>query len=125
MRSRIPRVGRLALAACGLLFALTSELAEARIGNAHRCYPTQRLTVKRQSVGWHLFDVTVLEPIEQSFHLIRLGRRLIGLPIRAENLHDGHLVESIFLVDRDPAALSPEEVRWGPTSPGQLPQPPF
>lgn len=74
---------------------------------------------------WHLFDVTVLEPIEQSFHLIRLGRRLVGLPVRALNLHDSRLADSAFFTDRDPAQLSPEQVRWGPTRLEDMSAPPY
>jgi hypothetical protein len=81
--------------------------------------------VKRQPIAWHLFDVTVVSQVKQAFHVGRIGRRLLGLPVRSLNLKDGRLTQSAFLADRDPAQLSAEEVRWGPTAPGETARPPF
>ena len=92
---------------------------------ARPCCLDVKPVVHRQSIGWHLFDVTVLEPIEQPFHLLRFGRQLLGWPIRARNLRGGIVEFSAFFTNRDPAALTPEAVRWGPTRPEDAPQPPF
>ncbi len=81
--------------------------------------------VRRQPIAWHLFDVTVLEPLEQPFHVLRIGRKLFGSPVRALNLKHGELTESAFFTNRDPATLTPEAVRWGPTRPDDLPVPPL
>ncbi len=93
--------------------------------SARPCCIGKKLVVRRQAVGWHLFDVTVIEPIEQPFHVMRFARKLFGVPIRALNLRDGELADSMFFTNRDIAALSPEEVRWGPTRPNDLPVPPY
>lgn len=76
-------------------------------------------------IWWHLFDVTVLEPVEQVFHLVRPMRKLAGVPVRAANLREGAVADSAFFTNRDPASLSPEAVRWGPTRPDDEPRPPF
>ncbi len=99
--------------------------AQARDRSASPCFTEQKLAVRRESVPWHLFDVTVLSPLERSLHVIRIGRRFFRFPVPSRNLQDGRVIESLFFVDRDPASLSAQEVRWGPTDPVSLPQPPF
>lgn len=89
------------------------------------CCTDRRITVHRQPVGWHLFDVTVTQQIAQTFHLMRVGRRLLGLPVRSLNLDDDHVGDTTFFTDRDPETLSPEAVRWGPTRPDDVAQPPL
>jgi len=89
------------------------------------CCIDTKPAVRRQPIWWHLFDVTVLEPLEQPFHLVRPGRRLIGVPMQAINLDDGRLAGSAFFTGRDPASLTPEQVRWGPTRPDDVAVPPF
>ncbi len=81
--------------------------------------------MRRQPIAWHLFDVTVLSPLQQPLHLVRWGRKLFGVPVRSMNLREGQVTHSAFFIDRDPARLSPEQVRWGPTTPGDLAVPPF
>jgi len=81
--------------------------------------------IRRQPIAWHLFDVTVLEPLEQPFHLMRSLRKLFGIPIRASNLQDGVVPDTTFFDNRDPASLTPEQVRLGPTRPEDVAQPPF
>jgi len=73
--------------------------------------------VAHRPIAWHLFDVTVLEPLEQPFHLMRWGRKLFGIPIRASNLRDHEIADSTFFTNRDPSQLSVDAVRWGPTRP--------
>ncbi len=80
--------------------------------------------MRRQPIWWHLFDVTILEPIEQPFHLIRPGRKLLGVPVRALNLREGEVADSAFFTNRDPAHLSLQEMREGPTRPEDRAQPP-
>lgn len=80
--------------------------------------------VRKQPVWWHLFDVTVLEPLEQPFRVVRPIRKLAGVPVRALNLREGEVPDTAFFTNRDPAGLSPDAVRWGPTQPGDLVQPP-
>ena len=81
--------------------------------------------MRRQPIAWHLFDVTVVSQIKRAFQFSRIGRRWMGLPVRALNLKDGRLTGSAFFTDRDPETLSPEQVRLGPTQPEDLVQPPF
>jgi len=88
------------------------------------CIETKPL-ITRQPVSWHLVDVTLLSPFKRSLQLGRIGRRLFGLPVRALNLQDGHVPDSAFFTNRDPARLSPEDMRWGPTQPVDLAQPPL
>lgn len=95
------------------------------VGARPCCLATTKPVVTRQPIWWHLFDVTVTAQIEQAFHLVRVGRKLLGVPVRASNLRGGELAESTVFTERDPARLSTEEVRWGPTPPGDLPQPPM
>ncbi len=89
------------------------------------CAVDARPRVHRQPIGWHLFDVTVIEPLKQVLRVGRLGRRLLGVPVRALNLEDGAVTHSAFLAGREPATLSPQDVRWGPTPPGDAPAPPL
>jgi hypothetical protein len=96
-----------------------------RTWGAAPCTIQTKPSIKRQSIAWHLFDVTVVSQIRQAFHFGRIGRRLFGLPVRSLNLKDGRLTQSAFLVDRDPSSLTPEQVRWGPTASGDVAQPPF
>jgi len=84
------------------------------------CCIETRPVVRRQPVGWHLFDVTVVSQVKQAFHVIRMGRKLAGVPVRSLNLTAGRVADSAFFTSRDPAQLSPEEVRWGPTRPSDL-----
>jgi hypothetical protein len=69
--------------------------------------------------------VTVVSQLKQAFRPVRLGRRLFGVPVRALNLHDGQVGESAFFTNRDPAHLSPGDVRVGPTRLEDLSHPPF
>jgi hypothetical protein len=85
----------------------------------------KKLHVRRQPIAWHLFDVTVISPIEQFFHVGRLSRKLVGLPVRALNLRDGTIEDSAFFTNRDIARLTPEQVRWGPSRPEDFPLAPF
>lgn len=89
------------------------------------CCVTTKPAIKRQTIGWHLFDVSVISQIKRMFHLGRVSRRLIGLPVRALNLEDVHVADSAFFTNGDPAMLTPEQVRWGPTRPDDLGQPPY
>lgn len=81
--------------------------------------------VRRQPIWWHLFDVTVLEPIEQPFHIIRFSRKLFGAPIRSVNLQTDEVAASTFFMPGNPARLTPEQVRWGPSRPEDAPEPPL
>ena len=92
---------------------------------ARPCCVDAKPVVHRQPIAWHLFDVTVLEPLEQPFHLMRWGRRLFGLPTRSLNLHDDALADSAFFTVGDPAQLSADAVRWGPTRPEDVAVAPF
>ncbi len=123
----MPPVAR-AMAACLAAGALAATAGCAawprRYGSTSCCIETKP-AVRRQPVWWHLFDVTVLEPLEAPFHLMRVGRRIAGSPIRSLNLRDGRVTGSAFLEDRDPSRLTAEQVRWGPTRPEDLAVPPL
>jgi len=80
--------------------------------------------VRRQPVWWHLFDVTVLDLLERPFHLIRPALQLAGGTVRAVNLRSGEVADSAFFTNRDPAGLSVEQVRWGPSRPEDALVPP-
>ena len=109
-----------------LLFCSASGCASwPKRWGARPCCIETRPVVTRQPIGWHLFDVTVLEPLEQPLHLIRPLRKLFGAPVRALNVQDGEVADSAFFTNRDPAQLSPDEVRAGPTRPDDISRPPF
>ena len=95
-----------------------------RWGN-HPCCIQDKPVVRRQSISWHLFDVSVLEPVKQTAHLVRLARRWAGVPVRAVNLKDGNVPDTTFFTNRDPRELTPEQVRWGPARPEDIPVGPF
>lgn len=81
--------------------------------------------VIRQPIGWHLLDVTLVSPIKRTFNVIRLSRRALGIPVRALNAEHGEVADSAFFTNRDPATLSPEAVRLGPTRPDDFCQGPL
>ncbi|MBI3009741.1 MAG: hypothetical protein HYY57_02015 [Candidatus Omnitrophica bacterium] len=89
------------------------------------CCISQKPSIHRQPIAWHLFDVTVTSQVAGLFHAGRIFRRFFGVPVRSLNLEEGQLTASNFVDVRDPSMLSAEQVRWGPTSPQDLPQPPF
>ena len=116
---------RAALAAAILCLSLGGCSAwPRRWGNRPCCIETKPI-VRRQPIGWHLFDVTVISPVKRLFQVARVGRRMVGLPVRALNLQRGTVADDAFFTNRDPADLSPEEVRAGPTHPEDLVRPPF
>jgi hypothetical protein len=89
------------------------------------CCIESKPVVRRAPIWWHLFDVTVLEPLETPFRLGRPLRKRLGLPVRAQNASDGAITATTFLEeDRGPETLAPEQVRWGPTRPDDLIKPP-
>ena len=109
---------------CFLLILALSGCASWPRPWGRPCCVQAKPVVRKQPVWWHLFDVTVLEPLEQPLRLVRPLRKLAGVPVRALNLRDGRVADSAFFSDRDPASLSPEQVRWGPTRPDGLVRPP-
>ena len=108
-----------------LSFCLAGCSTWPRSWSARPCCIDTKPVVKRQPVWWHLFDMTVLDPIEQPFRLIRPARKLFGVPVRATNLWNGEVADSAFFTNRDPATLSTDEVRVGPTRAEDISQPPF
>ena len=89
------------------------------------CCITVKPGVSRPPIAWHLFDVTVTAQLKQVLDLVRLSRRLAGLPVRATNLRQGEVADGTFFTNRDPAGLSPEQIRWGPTRPDDVAQGPL
>lgn len=120
----MPSPFRALLTGC-LLLSMTGCAAWPRSFGSRPCCISTKPQVRRQPIAWHLFDVTVLEPIEQLFHLGRSSRKLLGLPIRALNLNGGDVGDTAFFTNRDPVQLSLEEVRWGPSRPDDLPVAPL
>ena len=108
-----------------LLFAGAGCASWPRRWSARPCCIDTKPVVRRQPIWWHLFDVTVLEPVEQPFTLVRPARKLLGTPTRALNLRHGELTGSAFFTNRDPAGLTPEQVRWGPSTPEDAPAAPM
>src|SRR3989338_1122387 len=81
--------------------------------------------VHGQPIGWHLFDVTIVSQLNQAFNVVRVGRKWAGVPVPALNMAEGQVGDSAFFTNRDPATMSPEQVRWGPTRPEDLGVAPF
>ena len=131
MRSRArngaPPLRRLAvvLAGVALLCALGGCGTWPRRWGARPCCIETKPAVRRTPIAWHLFDVTVEEPVERLFEVGRNSRRWVGLPVRALNLRGGEVADGAFFTDRDPAGLTPDEMRRGPTRPDDISQPPF
>ena len=110
---------------CVLSVSLSGCAAWPRQWGDRPCCIQHKPVVRRQPIWWHLFDMTVLDPLEQPLHLVRPLRKLLGVPVRSLNLHHGEVEDTVFFTNRDPGALSPEAVRWGPTTPADLAVPPF
>lgn len=84
------------------------------------CRVTEKPSTRTPSIAWHLFDVTVIEPAGKALNPLRWGRRPAPCNLAGERVPD-----STFFTNRDIAALTPDAVRWGPTPPGDAPQPPY
>ena len=108
-----------------LCVALSGCARWPRQWGALPCQIAAKPTVARESIGWHLVRETLATPLEHLFNVVRLGRRLTGVPARALNLKEGHVADSAFFTNRDLSDFSPADVRWGPTPSGDVPQPPF
>jgi hypothetical protein len=125
---RVPHLASCVLRpGCTVLLALSLAGCStwSRAWGPTPCCIQGKPAVRRQPIAWHLFDVTVLEPIEQPLHLIRSLRKLFGVPLRSANLRDGAVPDTTFFTNRDPASLTPEQVRLGPTRPEDAARPPF
>ncbi|MBI4343125.1 MAG: hypothetical protein HY599_07140 [Candidatus Omnitrophica bacterium] len=81
--------------------------------------------MRKPPIWWHLFDVTVISQLKQGLNLVRVGRKVSGVPVRALNLRDGEVGDTAFFTNRDPAQLTPEQVAAGPTRPEDVATPPF
>jgi len=92
---------------------------------SHPCTLTDKPILRKQPIAWHLFDVTVLSQLEQGLNMARVARTVVGRPMPSVNLINGQVPDSSFFTNRKLSALHPDEVRMGPTTPDQLPQPPF
>ena len=99
--------------------------ATGQAASSSACLLTAKPALRKQAIGWHLFDVTVLSQIEQGFHLGRIARKLAGSSTPARNFSEGEPAESSFFTDRDIARVSPADVRQGPTQPAQRAMAPF
>ncbi|HBH97507.1 MAG TPA: hypothetical protein DDX89_06970 [Candidatus Omnitrophica bacterium] len=117
------RAFRCLIAAC-LLVASSGCARWPRQWGAAPCRIAVKPAVDRESIGGHLIRETLFTPIEHTVNVVRLGRRLAGVPARAVNLKDGQVADSAFFTNRDLGHLTAAAVRWGPTPPGDLPQPP-
>lgn len=93
-------------------------------GNQPCCF-SQPPKIRQQPIAWHLVDVSVVSPLEQLLNPFEASRRLFRGPTPALNLNAQEVSDSAFFTNRDPASLSPQDVRWGPSSPDNLPTPPF
>ncbi len=113
------------LVGCSAIWIVAGCASWPHAWGAKPCCITTKPVITRQPVWWHLIDVTVLEPIEQPFHVIRFTRKLLGHPLPALDGRHGEPEDSAFFTNRDPASLSSEAVRWGPTHPEDLGAPPF
>lgn len=93
-----------------------------RTYGAPPCCTPVKIAPSTRGIRWHLFEVTALAPFGDSFRALR---RAAGWPIGALNLEDDRVADTTFFTNRDIAALTPEQVRWGPTTPEDVAQPPF
>ena len=122
---RIPNSARQIFLGCILSVSLGGCAAWPRQWGDRPCCIQHKPVVRRQPIWWHLFDMTVLDPLEQPLRLVRPVRKWLGVPVRSLNLHHGEVGDSVFFTNRDPGASSPETVRWGPTTPEDLAVAPF
>ncbi|MBI4597785.1 MAG: hypothetical protein HY737_05225 [Candidatus Omnitrophica bacterium] len=109
-------------AICYLLVAGCASWPRA-YGVAPCCIATKPHVIK-QPVWWHVLDVAVLEPLEFPLRLGRPLRAWAGSPVRALNLSSGRVADSAFFTNRDIASTPPEQIRWGPSTPEDVPRPP-
>ena len=112
------------LVAAILVVALSGCAAWPKTWSTKPCCLDTKPRVRKQSIAWHLADVTVFAQIEQAFHLLRVGRKWFGMPVRALNLSEGTVAHSAFFTPRNLRDLSPEAVRRG-SSRWEDPVPPF
>lgn len=122
-QSTAERFASLGCVICACL--LLGGCARMRWSTAHPCCVEGKPFLQRQTIAWHLFDVTLVSQVTRSLNVVRQGRRWLGMPVRSRNLRDGRLVASIFMEPHEPGSLSPEAVRWGPSRPEDLPVPPL
>ena len=120
---RAARGGRL-LAAC-VLAGIVAACAHTRSTGQDGSFITQRPPVLRESIAWHLVDVTVFAPLANDFDLLRMTRRAIGRPAPSANMINGFIYDSSFFTNRNIAAMTPDDVRRGPTPVGGEPKPPM
>lgn len=92
---------------------------------ARPCCIEQKLVVRREPIWWHLFDMTVLDPLEQPFRIVRPLRKLFGIPARSANLKSGRIDDSTFFTNRDIESQTAEALRWAGAAPDDLPAAPF
>lgn len=89
------------------------------------CIITDQPVVQRRSIGWHLFDSTVVTPVASVLNPVVDARRLLRLPAQSVNLRNGQVPNTSFFEDRDIAAMSLEQIQAGPTGAGDRAQGPF
>jgi len=80
-------------------------------GPSASCLLTAKPSIRKQSIAWHLVDVTVLSQVEQVFHPSR----------PADNFLHGAVSDSSFFTNRDIARMTADDVRAGPTQRAQGP----
>lgn len=110
------------LAACALALALAGCAAWPRTYGAPPCCTPVKVAASHQGIKWHLFEVTAIAPFTDA---LRELRSALHAPVRAFNLRHDAVADSAFFTNRDPAALTPEQIRWGPTRPEDVAVPPF
>lgn len=81
--------------------------------------------MRKPPIWWHLFDVTVVTPVKETFNVVRLARKATKVPLRSLNLREGDVQDTAFFTNRDPEQLSPSQVAAGPTRPEDAATPPY
>ncbi len=124
-RFRLPASGFRLLVLWFLAFSTGGCATWPRQWGSQPCAIAAKPNLARQSIGWHYVSAVLFTPLEHTFNVVRLGRRLVGVPPRALNLDNGEVANSAFFTNRDLNRFSPAQIRWGPTTPDDAPQPPL
>ena len=88
------------------------------------CVVTSKPKTDSSSIAWHLIDTTLLS-CARAFSPVRAARKLVGRPAGACDLVNDAVPDSSFFTNRQIGRLSADEIRRGPTKPGQEAQAPF
>lgn len=88
-------------------------------------YITERPPAIVRAPWWRWAQGHVLYPTQQMLDVTRVARTLTGRPRPGIDMVEDYVVNSSFFTNREIAAQTPEQIRWGAAHPSEEPRPPF